>query len=223
MSKYKITIGIDEVGRGPVAGPVAVGALMVLEEKMKEVTKMFEGFKDSKKLSPKKRNEWFENIRQAKEDGFLDYKIIFVDNHEIDKNGIAPSIGACINKSLEFLTSQEPGSCEQSSGSLTSREVGLPGECLVLLDGGLRASEEFVNQETITKGDEKEMLIALASIVAKVTRDALMCKFAKEYPEYGFERHKGYGTKAHMEAIEKHGLCEIHRKTYLSRFVDFVF
>ncbi|MBU1557946.1 ribonuclease HII [Patescibacteria group bacterium] len=208
MQNIKFTIGIDEVGRGPVAGPVAVGALMVAEEKMKEVIKVFEGFKDSKKLSPKKRNEWFGNIKQAKEDGFLDYKIIFVDNHEIDEKGIAPSIQACINKSLKNLQRQGLWRFE---------------ECSVLLDGGLKAPEEFVNQQTITKGDEKELLIALASIVAKVTRDALMCKLAKDYPEYGLERHKGYGTKAHMEAIEKHGLSEIHRKSYLGRFVDFDF
>jgi ribonuclease HII len=210
LMQTKFTIGIDEVGRGPVAGPVAVGALMVCEEKMDEVSKMFEGFKDSKKLTPKRRNEWFENIRQAKEDNLLDYKIIFVDNHEIDKNGIAPSIQACINKGLKelFLDKQKPARSNLA-------------ECLVLLDGGLKAPEKFVNQETVTKGDEKEMVIALASIVAKVTRDALMCKLAKEYPEYGLERHKGYGTKAHMEAIEKHGLSETHRKTFLSRFVDF--
>lgn len=198
----KYTIGIDEVGRGPVAGPVAVGALMVSEEKLKEVTKMFEGFKDSKKLTPKKRNEWFENIKKAREDKLLDYKIIFVDNKEIDKNGIAPSIKACVNKSLKIL--QEPCSCGFN-------------ECLVLLDGGLKAPKEYENQKTIIKGDEKELLIALASIVAKVTRDALMCKFAKDYPEYGFEKHKGYGTKNHMEAIKKFGMCEIHRKSFLSK------
>ncbi len=204
---YKYLIGIDEVGRGPVAGPVAVGAMMVSKERLPEVTKMFEGFKDSKKLTPKKRNEWFENIKQAKEDNLLDYKIIFVDNKQIDKNGIAPSIRACIKNSLISL----------QKSWLSGTQLF---ECLVLLDGGLRAPDEFVNQKTIIKGDENEMVIALASIVAKVTRDALMCKFAKEYPKYGFEKHKGYGTKFHMEAVREGGVCEIHRKTYLKNILN---
>jgi len=206
--QIKYTIGIDEVGRGPVAGPVAVGALMVAEERMKEVIGMFENFKDSKKLSPKKRNEWFENIKRAKKEGLLDYKIIFVDNKEIDKKGIVPSIQACINKSLKQL----------QKSWLPSNQLS---DILILLDGGLKAPEEFINQKTIIKGDEKELVIALASIVAKVTRDSLMCKFAKEYSEYGLEKHKGYGTKAHMEAIKKYGLSKIHRKTFLKKFVDF--
>ncbi|HFC76752.1 MAG TPA: ribonuclease HII [Candidatus Moranbacteria bacterium] len=219
MQKIKFTIGIDEVGRGPVAGPVAVGALMVSEDKIKEVIKMFEGFKDSKKLSPKKRNEWFVNIRQAKEDGLLNYKVVFVDNNEIDKNGIAPSIRVCINKSLKQLQKcwapDTPHFCWVSGAQhLGKRDFS---EVLVLLDGGLKAPEKFVNQKTIIKGDEKELLIALASIVAKVTRDALMCKFAKKYPEYEFEKHKGYGTKKHMEAIKKYGLCEIHRRSFLKK------
>src|SRR3989344_9331725 len=152
---YKFLIGIDEVGRGPVAGSVAVGALMISSEKLKETKKMFIGFKDSKKLSPKKRNEWFANIKKAKEEGLLDYKVVFVDNKKIDEFGIAPSIRSCIKNSLKFLNVPESdsGTLEFDSGTL------------VLLDGGLKAPEEFVNQKTIIKGDEKEMVIALASIV----------------------------------------------------------
>lgn len=201
MNDIKYIIGIDEVGRGPVAGPVAVGALMIPAEKLEETKKIFAGFKDSKKLTPKKRNEWFENIKKAKQEGLLDYKIVFVDNKKIDEFGIAPSIRSCIKDALKKL--------------LDLPEVGPREDILVLLDGGLRAPEEFVNQNTIIKGDEKEMVIALASITAKVTRDSLMCKLAKEYPEYGLENHKGYGTKTHMNAIKEHGISEIHRKTYL--------
>ncbi len=196
MENKKFTIGIDEVGRGPVAGPVAVGMLAVHEDNFSKVTEMFVGFKDSKKLTPKRRNEWFENIKSAKEDGLLEYRVVFVDNKEIDKNGIAPSIRACIHKSLEGKN---------------------PDECSVLLDGGLKAPDEFVQQTTIIRGDENEMVIALASIVAKVTRDAFMCKLAKDYPEYGFENHKGYGTKAHMEAVREYGLSDIHRKSFLTK------
>ncbi len=214
MKNIKYIIGIDEVGRGPVAGPVAVGALMVSGKNMEEVSERFVDFKDSKKLTPKKRNEWFENIKQAQKDGLLDYKIIFADNKEIDEKGIAPSIRACIKNALQKL--RVPG---------TRSSSGVPGtplnETLVLLDGGLKAPEEFVNQKSIIKGDEKELVIALASIVAKVTRDALMCKFAKDYPEYDFEKHKGYGTKGHMESIKKYGMCEIHRKTFLGNVLKF--
>ncbi len=205
--QVKYTIGIDEVGRGPVAGPVAVGALMVSEENIKKVKENFKDFKDSKKLTPKRRNEWFENIQQAKQYGLLDYKIIFADNNEIDEKGIASSIRACVNKSLKEL-----------------QKSWLPGSqlfhVLVLLDGGLKAPEEYVNQKSIVKGDEKEMLIALASIVAKVTRDALMCKYAKKYPEYEFEKHKGYGTKLHYEMIKKYGTCKIHRKSFLGKLLN---
>lgn len=205
MKNYKYTIGIDEVGRGPVAGPVAVGAVMVSEEKMKEVVERFLNFKDSKKLTPKRRNEWFANIRQAQKDGLLEYKVVFVDNKNIDNFGIVPSITSCIDNSLKQL---------QNGWVLGTHSS----ECLVLLDGGLRAPEEFSNQQTIIKGDEKELVIALASIMAKVTRDTLMCKFALEYPEYGFEKHKGYGTKAHLEMVVKHGLCPLHRESFLGRF-----
>lgn len=200
MENFKYLIGIDEVGRGPVAGPVAVGAVLVSKENLKKVETDFINFRDSKKMTPKMRNEWFERIKQAKENKLLDYKVIFVDNEKIDEFGIAPSIRSCVAQSLKSL-------CGRSDFPRS--------ECLVLLDGGLKAPEEYVNQESITKGDENELLIALASIVAKVTRDSVMCKLALEYPDYHLEKHKGYGTKAHMEAIKKHGISKIHRKTFI--------
>ncbi|MDD2935069.1 MAG: ribonuclease HII [Candidatus Pacebacteria bacterium] len=204
MQNLKYIIGIDEVGRGPVAGPVAVGAVLFSVENKTAMEERFSNFKDSKKLTPKKRNEWFENIKKAKDEGLLDYRVVFVDNKKIDEFGIAPSIRSCIKNSLKKIT------------STTSTATGLLLEdYLILLDGGLKAPEEFVNQKTIIKGDEKEMVIALASIMAKVTRDALMCNLAKNYPKYELEKHKGYGTKAHMTAIKKHGISEIHRKTFL--------
>ena len=94
-----------------------------------------------------------------------------------------------------------------------------PQTCLVLLDGGLKAPREFIYQKTIIKGDEKELSISLASIAAKVTRDAYMTKLAKKYPAYGFEIHKGYGTKKHREAIKKHGPSEVHRMSFLGRIL----
>lgn len=204
MNDIKYIIGIDEVGRGPVAGPVAVGAVLFSTENKTALDELFAGFKDSKKLTPKKRNEWFKNIKKAKDEGLLDYRVVFVDNKKIDEFGIAPAIRSCIKSALKKITST----------TLTATGLLLE-DYLILLDGGLKAPEEFVNQKTIIKGDEKEMVIALASIMAKVTRDALMCNLAKDYPEYELEKHKGYGTKAHMIAIKKHGISEIHRKTFL--------
>ena len=90
-----------------------------------------------------------------------------------------------------------------------------PSECLVLLDGNLKAPKEFKNQETIVKGDEKEPVISLASIIAKVSRDRYIVDLSKKYPEYEFERHKGYGTKLHYEMLKEHGLCNIHRRTFI--------
>ena len=202
---FDYIVGIDEVGRGPVAGPVAVGLMSVPASDYEKVSEIFTDFKDSKKLTIKRRNEWFARIKEQKENGLLDYKIIFVESEKIDKFGIAPSIRACIDGGLE------------SFKSTWTSDVQV-GRCLIKLDGGLKAPEEFTQQETIIKGDEKELVIALASIVAKVTRDNVMCTFAKEYPEYSFEKHKGYGTKAHYEAIQKHGFCPIHRRSFLSRF-----
>jgi len=90
-------------------------------------------------------------------------------------------------------------------------------ETSILLDGGLKAPANYINQKTIIRGDEKEWLIALASIIAKVKRDRFLVRLARKYPEYGFERHKGYGTKAHYEAIKRYGLCQIHRKSFLTK------
>ncbi len=201
--KPKYTVGIDEVGRGPLAGPVAVGAVLIYAEHYKRVTKLFPVIKDSKKLSAKKREEWLVKIRKAEEAGFLATSVAFVSPSSIDKNGIAYAIKTALSKSLAIVTPTK----------------GNPLWARVLLDGGLRAPMEYKNQETIIKGDEKEIVIALASIVAKVTRDARMIKLGRKFPEYGFEKHKGYGTRAHYTAIKKHGITLHHRKSFLKNVV----
>lgn len=194
-------IGVDEVGRGPLAGPVAVGAVCVHIKHQKVLEKWGRGFRDSKKLSARAREEWMMKIKKAKDDGLLEYTVAFVSSRAIDKNGIAPSIRTALFQSLTSL--------EKSKIRLqTSR---------VLLDGGLRAPVVYEDQKTIIKGDEKELVIALASIVAKVTRDAWMVKLGKKFPAYGFEKHKGYGTRAHYTAIEKHGITPHHRKSFLEK------
>jgi ribonuclease HII len=194
----KMVVGIDEVGRGPVAGPVTVCAFVFLDQKLAK-KKNLHNSKDSKKLTEKKRNEWFVQIKEWQKEGRCDFVVTSVSAQMIDKMGIVPSIQKALNKSL------------------TSLSIDL--SAVILLDGGLKASSEFKNQKTIIKGDEKEPVIAMASIVAKVTRDGYMRKMAKKYPKYGFEKHVGYGTKAHYEAIKKCDLSSLHRKTFLKNLV----
>lgn len=179
----KYTIGIDEVGRGPIAGPVTVCACMISSD----IAKKYKGIKDSKKLSELQREKIFSEIQ-----GKVEYKVTSISAKEIDEKGISFCIKKALAKSISVF----------------------PTDTLVLLDGGLKAPLEYKDQKTIIKGDEKEVCIALASIIAKVTRDRYMCKMAKKCPEYGFEGHKGYGTRKHYEAIEKHGLSPLHRRTF---------
>lgn len=190
MPKY--LIGIDEVGRGPIAGPVAVGAFVFLVAGAK---KHFRGVKESKQLTEEKREEWYKIIEQKSNEKFVNFSVCFQSEKVIDTKGLSWAIKKCLENCLKNLKIK-------------------PEECLVLLDGGLKAPAHFKNQKTIIKGDAKETVIALASICAKVQRDRKMKLLGKKYPAYGFEIHKGYGTKAHYEAIEKSGISLIHRKSF---------
>jgi ribonuclease HII len=193
----KYTIGIDEVGRGPIAGPVAVGAFVIAQ---KDAKRLFRGVKESKQLTEIERERWFEIIEKAKDEGLVNYCVTFQSEGIIDKKGLSFAIRTALKKSLESIRKY----LKVDYQDLT-----------VLLDGGLRAPVEYVNQKTIIKGDEKEMIIALASICAKVLRDRRMIKLGHKYPQYGFAVHKGYGTKKHYEAIRKHGLLKEHRKSFV--------
>ena len=196
-NKFKYTIGIDEVGRGPIAGPVAVCALCLQNDFNKN---KFRNFKDSKKLSHLQRVKWLEKINEEKKEGNIIYKVSFESNKVIDTKGIVFAIKKALSNSIKYLDKNFA-------------------DCEVLLDGGLRAPAEYTHQRTIIKGDEKELAIALASIVAKETRDALMVKLAKKYPEYDLEKHKGYGTKKHYKALKKQGVSLIHRKSFIKKVV----
>lgn len=213
MSKHErhtYLIGIDEVGRGPLAGPVAVGVLKwkVKSEKLKVEEGWFRGLRDSKKLSPKAREAWMVKIEEAQSEGWLEYAVAFVSPSVIDRKGIVHAITTALARALKNLEIKGgPLFRTASTFDLRLRRV--------LLDGGLRAPAHYTNQQTIIKGDEKELVIALASIVAKVTRDKRMVALAKKFPAYGFEKHKGYGTSAHYEAIKKHGITPHHRKSFL--------
>lgn len=194
----RFLVGIDEVGRGPLAGPVAVCAFCLKEEMLEDfINEIFGGkIRDSKKLTKKKREEIAEIITKKKKEGVLNFKISTAEATVIDKYGINPSIKKSLEKSILGLGTD-------------------PKITLVFLDGGLKAPKEFVNQETIIKGDSSNALIAVASILAKVYRDTLMIKYSKEYTHYKFESNMGYGTKAHMDALREVGISPIHRVSYL--------
>lgn len=193
----KYSIGIDEVGRGPIAGPVTVCAFTFY--KKVSFQKTLPKLKDSKKLSPAQRELWFAQIKTWQKEGVADFKVSSVSAVVIDKIGIVPAIQKALNSSLRSLAPKA--------------------QSLVLLDGGLKAPFEYKKQKTIIKGDEKERVIALASIVAKVTRDRYMQKIAKKYPEYGFETNVGYGTKKHYDVIAIQGVTSLHRRSFLKNVV----
>jgi ribonuclease HII len=201
--KSEFVIGIDEAGRGPLAGPVAVGLVCVMNDfdwsQLPEVN-------DSKKLSERKREEIAKNAKKLEKAGVLRSVVEMSSAKEIDKKGIAVVIRECIERGLQRISTRP---CL----------VLAPAQTVVKLDGGLRAPMEWVRQETIIKGDAKERVIGLASVLAKVTRDKYMEKKSCESPfvHYDFSRHKGYGTKLHRAAIEQYGLSSEHRQTYCKK------
>jgi len=189
----RFTLGVDEAGRGPLAGPVSVGIVAVPEGF--DVAREFPGVADSKKLSEKKREVLYEMLVARVATGDAHFRVEFESAETIDRDGIAVAVRRALARGVNALA---------------------PDAALVRvqLDGALRAPVEYA-QETIINGDELIPLISLASIAAKVERDRLMHVLAKEYPEYGFELHKGYGTKMHYEMLLKHGLCAIHRRSFI--------
>ena len=194
---HKWIVGIDEVGRGPLAGPVAVCALAINSAIYNSrLKKEFKGIRDSKKLSEKRREEWFGKIKIAEKRGDIKFIVSMTAPTIIDKKGIVFSIQKSLNKSLSNLKIK-------------------PEHSQIFLDGGLKAPKEYKNQKTIIHGDDLVQIISIASVVAKVTRDRLMVRYSKKFSQYGFERHKGYGTKAHYLAIKKYGTTKIHRRSFL--------
>jgi len=175
--------GVDEVGRGPLAGPVCVAAvIMPLDD-------IIDGVDDSKKLSEKKRKVLFEQIKEKA----IAYSVQLVDERVIDEINILEATKLAMKKAIEGL-SLKPD--------------------VVLVDA-ISKLDVDVEIRGIVKGDALSYSIGCASILAKVTRDDLMVELAKEYPEYGFEKHKGYGTKQHIEALKQIGPCEYHRLSFL--------
>lgn len=182
--------GVDEVGRGPFAGPVVCAAVILPLEK----TNLIEGIDDSKKLKEGERERLAELIRERA----IAYKICEVDNKTIDRINILQATKLCMKQAVEGLA-VEPD--------------------VVFVDGNFKIDISFP-QQTLIKGDALSYSIGAASILAKVYRDRLMCEFDKIYPQYGFAKHKGYGTKMHRDAIREYGLCEIHRRTFIKNYSE---
>lgn len=183
-SGHEIIAGVDEAGRGPLAGPV-VAAAVILPKNFESVE-----LDDSKKLSSARREKIYNNITSP--DSNVIYAYSIVDEGLIDKINILRATHKAMAQAVLNL-SIKPS--------------------FVIIDG-MPVKDFPVPNDSIVKGDSKSLSIAAASIIAKVERDKLMLKYSKLYPEYKFEKHKGYGTKAHLEALNKFGPCNIHRKSF---------
>ncbi|MGN0181699.1 MAG: ribonuclease HII [Candidatus Ornithomonoglobus sp.] len=180
--------GIDEAGRGPLAGPVFAAAVILPDDVI------IEGIDDSKKLSEKKREELFDVIKEKA----LAWAVCAVDEKRIDEINILEATFEAMRGALSGLGVKPDNALVDGN-----RDPGLDIPC-----------------ETVVKGDSKSMSVAAASILAKVSRDRFITDISEKYPEYGFAKHKGYGTKAHREALLKYGPCEIHRKTFLTKILS---
>ena len=195
--KSLYTLGIDEVGRGPLAGPGSVGVVRTALPR-KQYSKLLSGIRDSKKATQAEREKWYEKAVIWKKEKKIDWEVTFKNAKYIDTKGIVPSIRACMYEGIKKVKGEYGDE--------------------YLLDGGLKLNPKYLHQKTIIKGDSKEPLIALAATIAKVVRDRYMRRLAKKYPKYGFEVHKGYGPKKHRTSILENGMSKEHRKTFVHLF-----
>ncbi len=185
---YSLVCGVDEAGRGPLAGPVCAAAVILPRGHI------IEGVNDSKKLTEKKREALFDVIKSEA----LSYSIAFASEKEIDELNILQATYLAMKRAVEGLDKKSD---------------------FALIDGNRMPPLE-IDGETVIKGDAKSASIAAASILAKVSRDRLMLEYAEKYPEYQFEKHKGYGTKLHYEMLDKFGPCDIHRQSFLKTWYE---
>ena len=184
---YMYVAGADEAGRGPLAGPVYAAAV-IFKPDIKICGSVLEGLTDSKKLSEKKRDYYFDVIKETA----LSYAIESVDEKTIDEINILNAAFLAFSKAIDSLSQK----------------------CEVALIDGNRMGNLSCDYELIVKGDAKSLSIAAASVLAKVSRDRYMNELDEKYPQYGFKKHKGYPTKAHYEALKKYGASDVHRKSF---------
>ena len=185
---YKSICGVDEAGRGPLAGPVCAAAVILPKGEI------IEGVNDSKKLTEKKRESLYDVIKEKA----VAYSIAFATVEEIEEMNILNATMLAMKRAVEGLS--------------------LPAD-YAMIDGN-KIPDLNIPAEYVIKGDANSMSIAAASILAKVTRDRLCADYEKEYPQYGFVKHKGYGTKLHREMILKYGPCKIHRMSFLKKLLN---
>lgn len=184
---FKSVCGVDEAGRGPLAGPVCAAAVILPENTV------IEGVNDSKKLSEKRRESLFEVIKSTA----VSYCIAYATVEEIESLNILNATMLAMKRAVEGLDVKSD---------------------YAMIDGN-RMPDLSIDGECIVKGDAKSMSIACASILAKVSRDRLLYEYAKEYPQYHFDKHKGYGTKVHVEALKEYGPCPYHRMSFLGKIL----
>ncbi len=215
-------MGLDEVGRGPLAGPVVAAAVVFCHpaldagSRKKNWIPAFAGMtkktiRDSKKLSTTQRERWYEILTNH---AYIKWGIGQVSETIIDKVNIFEATKLAMKKAIANLKKRN---CRASDGRhMYDREGTLEKNEIdfLLIDGNFVLDDLAINQKAVIRGDEKILSCAAASIIAKVTRDRLMQKYHKKFPRYGFDQHKGYGTIKHFRAIKKYGPCPIHRRTF---------
>lgn len=201
---FELIIGTDEVGRGPLCGPVVAAAVTIKDQESMnkdQDSKKWDLVRDSKKLSEKQREEVFDFIGEHFHIG-----IGLCDHNTIDRINILEASFLAMKKAVSDLI--------RNKSKVESLKSKVNEKIIILVDGNKTIPNFSFEQKAIIGGDKAVKSISAASIVAKVTRDRIMREFSLKYPNYGFEKHMGYGTKAHMEALAKYGVCEIHRKTF---------
>ncbi len=208
--KAKWIIGIDEVGRGALAGPVTVGVFALRVNEKKLFAAEHPPLRDSKKLTHLQREEWVRFIHAQKKAGAdIWYVTESMSPKKVDHLNVAQAANWAATRAVAKL--------------LALSKIN-PQECKVMMDGGLHLKREFEppfkSVETIVKGDEKFPAIMLASLIAKVTRDKKLVELHAKHPHYGFAKHKGYGTRAHVAAIKAWGIIAVHRLTFTSKWVN---
>ena len=194
---FKVVVGLDEAGRGSLAGPVVAAAVSIISNFKFQIAK-FKKLKDSKKLAPKERKKFYNLILR---DPNIEWGIGKVSEKIIDRINIFQAAKLAMKRAVKNLN--------RKLEIANFKKIDF-----LILDGNFKLDLP-IPQKSIVKGDEKVLSCALASILAKVTRDRIMEKYAKRFPKYGFEKHKGYATKFHLKMLKKYGPCKIHRKSFL--------
>ena len=200
---FEYLVGVDEAGRGPVAGPVAVAAVAIPVQEYQRYYRQdeFARLRDSKRLAEKKRRLWFDWLLTNRQLAKLQFSVTLVGPQIIDRDGIVSALKVGVSRCLGRLALDLD-------------------RCQVKLDGGLKAPCSVADQQTIIKGDESEPIISLASVAAKVRRDRKMVVLSELYPQYQWSANKGYGTADHIERLKRYGLTPVHRRSFCRQWLD---